>query len=388
MISRLLGYDPLLLSVLDEYFTDDPHEAAGKAGRIFRERQDRYSLTLLNLTRPFNFFPSPKDARTLIGISDSMGLKPTYRLLKVAAQSDERALSLDTSGEELLKNLRRDLPSFELEDLLDEISLYTAMNYTHTLNLLPPPGEYRDAHGHIRRYHRMLVLTYRVGVGLIEEAEELESVIEYFERVGVYVDPIPIVAHALITGDDLYLHRARTFYSLLGNRALKSLFEGAISFLKGERFKTYGSPLLEQLVDPGESHYPVLTLPIRFARTMMEGEFFVSFAGKGGIYRGWKKVRLPRYESSFKVLTYFKVGSHFFGDGRRFALERAPYLFPNSPNPKKTVYDYLSRVGHLLHAPSDLLHSVRFGTFLSRRDEAWAKRLREVLTFPVWVRTG
>jgi len=114
---------------------------------------------------------------------------------------------------------------------------------------------------------------------------------------------------------------------------------------------------------------------------MIEGKFFVSFAGDGGIYHKWKRVRIPRYESSFKVLAYFKVGSHFFGDGRRFALENAPFLFPKSPNPRKTTYDYLSRVDHLLYAPSDLLHSLRYGTFLSRRHEVWAGGLKKVLAF-------
>ena len=299
----------------------------------------------------------------------------------VAAQSDERALSLGQKIEDLLEIIEGFLRRYEPQDFLDEITLYTSLNQAYTLGLLPPPGEYRNAYDYVKLYHRMLLLMYRIGVGFLEEALELERVIKSFERVGIYVDVFPITVHSLVTGDDSYLYRARIFYSLLGNRAMKALLEGVISFLKGEDFETYGSPVLEQLKDPAKVHYPALSLPIRFARTMREGKFFVSFAGDGGIYHNWKRVRIPRYESSFKVLAYFKVGSHLFGDGRRFALDNAPILFPKSPNPRKTIYDYLSRVGHLLYAPSDLLHSVRYGTFLSERREAWAVRLREVLAF-------
>ena len=381
MIRRILGDDPLLLSVVDEYFTGDPYRATEKAERIFLDRQDRYSLMLLKMTKPFNFFPSPKEARRLIEASVLLGVDPSRGALTVAAQSDERALSSEPGVDDLLEDIRVFLGRYEPQDILDEITLYTALNQAYARGLLPPPGEYRNAHDHVKLYHRMLLLMYRIGVGLLEEAAELEKAIKAFERVGVYFDVLPITVYSLATGDDSYLYRARMFYSLLGNRALKALLEGVISFLKGEDFETYGSPVLEQLKDPAKVHYPVLSLPVRFARTMMEGKFFVSFAGDGGIYHNWKRVRIPRYESSFKVLAYFKVGSHFFGDGRRFALENAPILFPKSPNPKKTTYDYLSRLGHLLYAPSDLLHSVRYGTFLSKRYEAWAGRLREVVKF-------
>ncbi len=381
MIRRILGDDPLLLSVVDEYFTGDPYGAAEKAERIFLERQDRYSLTLLGLTKPFNFFPSPKEARRLIGISRALGVKPSNQMLKVAAQSDERALSLDWKGKDALDYLREGMPFDDIEDERDEMTLYTSLNYVYSINLIPPPGEYRNAYDCGKLYHRALLLMYRIGVGLLEEAVELEKTIKAFERLGVYFGVLPITVYSLATGDDSYLYRARIFYSLLGNRALKALLEGVISFLKGEDFETYGSPVLEQLKYPAKVHYPVLSLPIRFARAMRDGKFFVSFAGAGGIYHNWKRVRIPRYESSFKVLAYFKVGSHLFGDGRRFALESAPILFPKSPNPRKTVYDYLSRVGHLLYAPSDLLHAVRYGTFLSRRQEMWAVRLKGVLAF-------
>lgn len=381
MIHRMLGDDPLLLSVADEYFTGNPYRTVEKAEKIFLERQDRYSLILLGLTKPFNFFPSPKEARRLIGISRALGVKPSNLMLKVAAQSGERALSLDWKGKDALDYLREGMPFDDIEDERDKMTLYTSFNYVYSINLIPPPGEYRNAYDYVKLYHRMLLLMYRIGVGFLEEALELERVIKSFERVGIYVDVFPITVHSLVTGDDSYLYRARIFYSLLGNRALKALLEGVISFLKGEDFETYGSPVLEQLKDPAKVHYPALSLPIRFARTMMEGKFFVSFAGDGGIYHKWKRVRIPRYESSFRVLAYFKVGSHLFGDGRRFALDNAPILFPKSPNPRKTVYDYLSRVGHLLYAPSDLLHSVRYGTFLSERREAWAVRLKEVLAF-------
>ena len=381
MIRRMLGDDPLLLSVADEYFTGNPYGAVKKAEKIFLERQDRYSLTLLGLTKPFNFFPSPKEARRLIGISRALGVKPSSLMLKIAAQSDERALSLDWKGKDALDYLRENTFFDDIEDERDEMTLYTSFNYVYSINLMPPPGEYRNAYDCGKLYHRTLLLMYRIGVGLLQEAVELEKAIKAFERVGVYFDVLPIIVYSLATGDDSYLYRARIFYSLLGNRALKALLEGVISFLKGEDFETYGSPVLEQLKDPAKVHYPVLSLPVRFARTMMEGKFFVSFAGDGGIYHNWKRVRIPRYESSFKVLAYFKVGSHFFGDGRRFALENAPILFPKSPNPKKTTYDYLSRLGQLLYAPSDLLHSVKYGTFLSRRHKAWAVRLREVLAF-------
>ncbi len=381
MIHRMLGDDPLLLSVADEYFTGNPYRTVEKAEKIFLERQDRYSLILLGLTKPFNFFPSPKEARRLIGISRALGVKPSNLMLKVAAQSGERALSLDWKGKDALDYLREGMPFDDIEDERDKMTLYTSFNYVYSINLIPPPGEYRNAYDYVKLYHRMLLLMYRIGVGFLEEALELERVIKSFERVGIYVDVFPITVHSLVTGDDSYLYRARIFYSLLGNRALKALLEGVISFLKGEDFETYGSPVLEQLKDPAKVHYPALSLPIRFARTMMEGKFFVSFAGDGGIYHKWKRVRIPRYESSFRVLAYFKVGSHLFGDGRRFALDNAPILFPKSPNPRKTVYDYLSRVGHLLYAPSDLLHSVRYGTFLSKRHEAWAVRLKETLAF-------
>jgi len=109
MIRRLLGNDPLLLSVADEYFTGDPYRATEKAERIFLERQDRYSLTLLSLTKPFNFFPSPREARRLIEISRVLGVRPSNLMLKVAAQSDERALSLDWKGKDALNYLQENV---------------------------------------------------------------------------------------------------------------------------------------------------------------------------------------------------------------------------------------------------------------------------------------
>ena len=54
MIRRMLGDDPLLLSVADEYFTGNPYGAVEKAEKIFLERQDRYSLMLLKMAKPFN----------------------------------------------------------------------------------------------------------------------------------------------------------------------------------------------------------------------------------------------------------------------------------------------------------------------------------------------
>ncbi len=102
------------------------------------------------------------------------------------------------------------------------------------------------------------------------------------------------------------------------------------------------------------------------------GSQFLSFAGKLRLVRGADEVRLPR-RKAVAILGIMRVM------GKDYLMGMAERLFPNSPNPVKTVRDYMRFVKDYRHVPTNLNYTLNSGIFLYDEKEEWASILKSDL---------
>ncbi|NPB04130.1 MAG: hypothetical protein GXO39_06935 [Thermotogae bacterium] len=365
--------DPQLRGILEEGFETDFLKAREKAKELFWERQDIPSLTLWEILGPLNWFSSPYEANIQIAIHERFGFKAPSLLRSVKTFMNPQASRNFPTASWYMEAFYNAKPP---RDLL-YTGYHTLHTVSHSLSLLPPPQTVSDFPHFVKVFHKMYIYLYKLALGF-DILKEMEVLIKEFERAGGY-DDLSIVVYSLLSGDDSYLIRLRNFSYYIGNAVKYVLAEGVLAFLKGGDFNTHGHPVLEQLRDPKRIIYPALKFPIRLANAMIKGDPFFLLSGEPRIIKAWKEIRLVRHYSSLKVLAFFKVGGFLGVGGRKFVLDNAHLIFPKSPNPRKTTYDYLSRLGKMLYIPCNVREAVLHGVLLSNVEEPWAEFLRRTI---------
>ncbi len=107
-------------------------------------------------------------------------------------------------------------------------------------------------------------------------------------------------------------------------------------------------------------------------RKIRERRIYLSFGGKVRLLQGTEEIHVPRRKALIILAIIRSVGM----DELR---SMARYLFPNSPRPMKTVYDYMRFIKGYRFAPTNLSFTLHSGTFLYDETEPWAVSLKERL---------
>ncbi|NPA79428.1 MAG: hypothetical protein GXO29_00030 [Thermotogae bacterium] len=101
-------------------------------------------------------------------------------------------------------------------------------------------------------------------------------------------------------------------------------------------------------------------------------ETYISYGGKLRIIRGREEIKVPRRKALIILGILRSAGSETL-------REMARYVFPKSPHPMKTVYDYMRYIREFRYAPSNLKFALFSGSFLHDETETWALILKDKL---------
>ncbi len=107
-------------------------------------------------------------------------------------------------------------------------------------------------------------------------------------------------------------------------------------------------------------------------RKVRNREIYVSFGGKVRLLKGLEEIHLPRRKALIVLAIMRSVGM----EGLR---AMAPQIFPGSPRPLKTIYDYMRFIKRYRFAPSNLRYTLHSGTFLYDETEPWAMALKDMM---------
>ncbi|NPB03381.1 MAG: hypothetical protein GXO39_03065 [Thermotogae bacterium] len=99
---------------------------------------------------------------------------------------------------------------------------------------------------------------------------------------------------------------------------------------------------------------------------------YISFGGRLRVVQGLEEVKLPRR----KALIILGIERTLGTEGLR---SMASHIFPHSPKPMKTVYDYMRFIREFRHSPSNLRFTLYSGSFLYDETEPWAMELKDKL---------
>ncbi len=105
-------------------------------------------------------------------------------------------------------------------------------------------------------------------------------------------------------------------------------------------------------------------------RKIRDRGVYLSFGGRVRLLKGTEEVKVPRRKALIILAIIRSVGM----EELRSIARR---LFPNSPRPMKTVYDYMRFIREYRFAPTNLRFTLHSGTFLYDEDEPWAVDLKE-----------
>lgn len=191
---------------------------------------------------------------------------------------------------------------------------------------------------------------------------------------------------ALIEGDGLtYEVMLRNFdrdgerYLHTVGRILGSVFDPSLG-VKEEEIPEYITFLrtLNSFVRKGcgecgcPEHYRGVESFLWHMRKIKERRVYLSFGGRVRLLRGTEEVHVPRRKALI-ILAILRSA------GMEELKGMAHYIFPSSPHPMKTVYDYMRFIREYRFAPTNLRFTLHSGTFLYDEDEPWAIALKDLL---------
>jgi len=107
-------------------------------------------------------------------------------------------------------------------------------------------------------------------------------------------------------------------------------------------------------------------------KKIRDKRIFLSFGGKLRLLSGIKEIHLSRRKALVILAVLRSTGS----EGLR---SMARDIFPDSPHPMKTVYDYMRFIREYRYAPTNLKFTLHSGSFLYDETEPWANALKDKL---------